>query len=166
VTTIIRSSGRLLGLGDGSLVQGPLTPYGGLFGIKAVRSTSTNPASGVTIPFEYALYDTGGFIAGYPSTEIWIPQDGLYSIVGYVNTTSDTAHTGLLQLYINGVEVRSRRNTFNAASGLMNALCVGLSSYPMYRGYYVQMRWDSNGTTIAMQTGGEPGCSCSVWRVG
>jgi hypothetical protein len=166
MTTIINSAGRLIGLGDGTLVQGLLTPYGKLFGVKAVRSTSVDPAAGVDISFESALYDTGGFIAAFPTTNIVIPVTAWYSVICYVNTPTDTAHTGLLQIFVNGVEIRSKRNTFNAANGMLNALVATLSGYPFTKGDVVKMRWDSNGTSLAMQTGGEAGCSCSVWRVG
>jgi hypothetical protein len=167
MTTIIRLNGTISALGSGCYMQGPYTPYGRILGVKMVRSSDVNPAAGVDIQFESAVFDTGGFLPwGFPCGGAWIPQTGLYSIVGYVITTSTTAHTGMLQIMRNSAELRGVRNTFSTASGLMNGLVVAMRSYPLNRGDIIGLHWDSNGTGLVLQTGGEQGCSLSVWRDG
>jgi hypothetical protein len=164
MTTIIDSRGRLIGYGDGTLVQGSMVPYGKEVGCKVICTTSLAPAAGTTITWSSARYDTAGFVASFPSTNIVIPQAGWYSIIAYAKAGGSPGHTGQLIIRCNGVDLVSDRCTFLADGNVDNGLNIAMSWYYFSKGDVITVFWDTNGVTVSTSTQGEPGVSCAVWR--
>jgi hypothetical protein len=169
MSTIIASSGRIRAAGDQTLVMGPYRTHNAFCGVKVYRTTNVDASNGVTISWEQKAWDTGGFIASLPTTNIVIPRNGWYSAIAYINTTVYTYHVGRIDININGTTFDPERlqMTDNTAQGLMNANSVYMADRYCYTGDVITVAWDTNGVTgITLHNGGENGCSCTVWRTG
>lgn len=162
MSTIIDTYGRVKAVGDQTLVQGPLTPYGKDIIVKALCTAGLDASNNATLPWTSVLYDTAGFIASIPSTNIVIPYSGFYSIIAYL-CAGDSAHKGQLAIMHNGVEVHYERVDFPAANGIINALNVGVSWYYLSKGDLITVVWNTD-AYIANFTTGEQTISCTVWR--
>lgn len=167
MTTIISSGGKIKTAGNQTLVMGPHTISDSFCGVKVYRTTNVNAANGVTVSWENKVWDTGGFIASLPTTNIVIPRDGWYSCIAYINTSVTTYHIGRIDILINGTRHDSERLPLNSSSALMNGLSVNMADRYCYIGDVITVAWDTNGVTgITLHNGGENGCTCAVWRTG
>lgn len=164
---LISASGSVKAAGNQSLVMGPHTTHDAFCGVKVYRTTNVDASNGVTISWENKVWDTGGFIASFPTTNIVIPREGWYSCIAYINTSVTTYHIGRIEILVGGTVQDSARLALNNSSGLMNALSVYMASRYCYRGDVITVAWDTNGVTgITLSNGGENGCACTVWRTG
>lgn len=168
MSTIISSQGRIKAAGDQTLVMGMYKPSNAFCGVKAYRVSNVNAANGVTISWENTVWDTGGFIASLPTTNIVIPRNGWYSCIAYVNTLVYTYHISRLDILVNGLIFDSGRlqMTDNTSQGLMNANTVYMADRYCYTGDVITVAWNTNGSNITLHNGGENGCTCTVWRTG
>jgi hypothetical protein len=164
MTTLIGSSGGIKGLGSQTHVRSAWIPKGEIHGVKAARAAAHDPASGGAITWDTVIWDTGAFIT-VPSTNIVVTSPGWYSIVGYVNSSILTAHYGFLQIMVNGAELHAARINYPYASGGFTAMNIGVAGYYLVKNDVVALHWDSNGVSLGIQTGGEPGASLAVWRI-
>lgn len=169
MTTIISSLGSIKTAGDQTVVMGPYKHSNDFYGVKVYRTTNVDASNGVTISWEQKVWDTGGFVASLPTTNIVIPRNGWYSCIAYINTTVYTYHVGRIDILVNGSIWESERlqMTDNTSLGFMNALSVYMANMYLYAGNYINVAWDTNDVSgITLHNGGENGCSCTVWRTG
>jgi hypothetical protein len=167
MSTVLASSGRIRTAGDQTLVRGPYKHSNEFCGVKVYRTTNIDASAGVLITWENKVWDTGGFISSLPSNAIYIPRNGWYSCIAYINTTVYTYHVGQISLLVNGNYWATERLQMNNNTGLMNANSVYMADMYLSTGNYVQVFWDTNGTTgITLHNGGENGCALTIWRTG
>ena len=167
MTTIIGSYGETRPYGNQTLVYNQYKPNNKIISVKAVRTTNANAASGVTISWESALWDTAGFVASFPTTNIVIPMPGWYSGIAYICAASYTAHYGLIEININGSIISADRVSFDTANGtMMNALTTIFTMRYCNKGDIITVSWDTNNAAIDLNPYGEQGCTLAVWRNG
>jgi hypothetical protein len=165
MSTVITQQGETRPYGSQTLVFNQYKPSNRIISVKAVRSTNCAPANGVTISWESVVWDTAGFTASLPSTNIVIPMPGWYSGIAYICAASYTAHFGRIAIKINGTEVSADREAFGTATGAMlNALQTIFTMRYCNKGDIVTVTWDTSSVAIDMNTNGEQGCTCAVWR--